>query len=184
MRDNLIFLARMARRPGRIGAVAPSGKALGRSMTEGLGPDSGNIVEYGAGTGTITEAILARGVSPANLCVFEIDPVLLKRLRERFPGLDVHDCYAQDIARAPFDRVDMVISSLPLLAFSHEVQRDILTATFEALPKGAPMVQFTYSTKPPIPAEFIEEFGLTVEKRPRVYLNMPPATVFVFRQPA
>lgn len=184
MRDNLIFLGRMARRPTRIGAVAPSGKALGKAMAEGLGPDSGNIVEYGAGTGTITQAIVDRGVKPENLCVFEIDPVLLKRLNQRFPTLDIRDLPAQHIAQAPFDQVDTVVSSLPLLSFSRELQHEILSATFTALPKGAPMVQFTYSTKPPIPARFIEEFGLSVEKRRRVFLNMPPATVFVFRQSA
>ncbi len=184
MRDNLIFLGQMARRPTRIGAVAPSGKSLGRAMTVGLGPESGNIVEFGAGTGSITAAIIERGVKPENLCVFEIDPVLLGRLRERFPELDVRDSYAQDIASVPFDQVDVVISSLPLLSFSSDVQHDILQATFAALPKGAPMVQFTYATKPPISQAFIDEFGLTVEKRTRVYFNMPPATVFVFRQMA
>ena len=184
MRDNLVFLGQMARRPFRVGAVAPSGRALGRAMADCLPADTKNVIELGGGTGNITKAILDHGISSENLCVFEINPVFVAKLRTRFPDLSILDKPAQDLDAAPFDDVSAVISGLPLLSFSRKLQHDILTAVFEKLPKGAPLIQFTYSTAPPMSKAFLTEFGLSVEKYKRVYLNVPPATVFVFRQSA
>ncbi len=56
----------------------------------GLGPQTGRVVEFGPGTGRFTEAILARGVPPANLTLFELDDEFAAHLRARFPGVTVH----------------------------------------------------------------------------------------------
>ena len=49
-----------------MGAVAPSGRALARLMATGVHRDA-TVLELGAGTGTLTEGLLANGVQPANL---------------------------------------------------------------------------------------------------------------------
>jgi hypothetical protein len=50
--------------PLAIGAVAPSGRVLAKLMVRDLVPGA-RVVELGAGTGTLTQAILDRGVQPA-----------------------------------------------------------------------------------------------------------------------
>lgn len=184
MRNNLVFLGQMARQPLKVGAVAPSGPILGRTMARDLSSTSGNVIELGGGTGAITKAILKQGLPEKNLCVFEINPVFVKKLKSRFPGVAILEEPAQNIAAAPFTDVEAIISGLPLLSFSRKLQQEILKSVFDFLPVGAPYIQFTYSTSSPISKRFIEEFGLTVEKRKRVYLNVPPATVFVYRKAA
>ena len=49
--------------PKLIGAVAPSGRALAKLMSTGLKPGA-RVIELGAGTGTVTDALLATGVRP------------------------------------------------------------------------------------------------------------------------
>ena len=48
--------------PLRVGAVAPSGDSLSRLITQEIRPSDGPVLELGAGTGTFTRALLARGI--------------------------------------------------------------------------------------------------------------------------
>jgi phosphatidylethanolamine/phosphatidyl-N-methylethanolamine N-methyltransferase len=43
---------------------------------------------------------------------------------------------------------------------------------------GAPFVQFTYAVVPPIPKSFA---GASAECSERIWLNLPPARVWVYR---
>ena len=43
-------------------------------------------------------------------------------------------------------------------------------------------VQFTYGPNPPLPAPEMVELGLTVERGEKIWLNLPPATVYRFRR--
>jgi phosphatidylethanolamine/phosphatidyl-N-methylethanolamine N-methyltransferase len=44
---------------------------------------------------------------------------------------------------------------------------------------GAPFVQFTYSVASPVPTRLK---GLTAEASERIWLNLPPARVWVYRK--
>jgi phosphatidylethanolamine/phosphatidyl-N-methylethanolamine N-methyltransferase len=44
---------------------------------------------------------------------------------------------------------------------------------------GAPFVQFTYSVASPLPRRF---GGFSVEASERIWLNLPPARVWVYRR--
>ena len=48
-----------------------------------------------------------------------------------------------------------------------------------ALAPGAPFVQFTYSVAPPIPKSLP---GVTTEASERIWMNLPPARVWVYRK--
>ena len=69
-----LFFRQLISNPRQISALAPSSRALARAMAEGLGPHSGPVVEFGPGTGRLTEGILAAGVAPHNLTLFEMNP--------------------------------------------------------------------------------------------------------------
>jgi phosphatidylethanolamine/phosphatidyl-N-methylethanolamine N-methyltransferase len=140
------------------------------------------VVEFGPGTGRFTEAILARGVPPENLTLFELDEEFVDHLRQKFPGVTVHNRPAQDAAALVTEPVACVISGLPLLSMPAEVREGIVGAAFRILAPRGRYVQFTYGPHPPLPPETIAMLRLTVNKGHKIWANLPPATVYRFRR--
>lgn len=179
--DTLLFLRQLLTSPRQISAIAPSSRWLARAMAQGLGPQTGRVVEFGPGTGQLTRGILAAGVAPADLTLFEMDAEFGSHLRATFPGVTVNVAPAQASTRLE-PGVGAVVSGLPLLSMPLELQRAIVAAAFTILAPGAPYIQFTYGPRPPIRPEIIAELGLKVEYGPQVWLNLPPARVYRFRK--
>ena len=182
MSDLALFRRRLLKNPRQVSAIAPSSRTLARAMTLGLGPNSGPVVEFGPGTGRFTEAILARGVPPENVTLFELDEEFVDYLRGKFPGVTVHRLPAQEATRLVPAGVNTVISGLPLLSMPAEVREGIVNAAFAILAPRGHYVQFTYGARPPLTAETITALGLKVNKGHKVWANLPPATVYRFRR--
>ncbi|MEZ5796467.1 MAG: methyltransferase domain-containing protein [Paracoccaceae bacterium] len=180
--DLALFRRRLLQNPRQVSAIAPSSRTLARAMTLGLGPNSGPVVEFGPGTGRFTEAILARGVAPRDLTLFELDDEFVDYLRQKFPGVTVHKAPAQEAARLVEPGVAAVVSGLPLLSMPEEVREGIVAAAFSILAPRGRYVQFTYGPRPPLPAEQIAGLGLKVDKGFKVWANLPPARVYRFRR--
>lgn len=177
-----MFIGEMLRNPAHVGAVAPSSRALARSMTQDLDKLSGQVIEIGPGTGAITREILRAGVPPENLTLFEMNTQFCKALRREFPNITVHNQMAQEMAALNFDEVSAVLSGLPLLNMPTDVQQDILSSVFATLRPGGAFIQFTYGARPPIDRPVRENLTLRWTKYPKVWRNLPPATVYVFTQ--
>ena len=179
--EAVLFLRQLITNPKRVSALAPSSRGLSRAMTAGLGPKD-RVVEFGPGTGVITREILARGVLPGNLDLFEMSPDFARHLGSTFPGIRIHNTGAQDAARLVQTGISAVISGLPLLSMPSDMRRQIVEAAFAVLqPKGR-YVQFTYGPRPPIDDDTIAALGLSVQKTAKIWLNLPPAQVYVFRR--
>jgi len=168
-------------------AVAPSSRHLASAMAAGFGPDTGPVVEFGPGTGSITRALLKCGLPPERLTLFELDGALADHLAKTLPGaVTIHRAPAQDAVALMQGRLPVgaaaVISGLPLLSMPNAVRRDIVIAALALLAPGAPLVQFTYGPRPPLPEDLIAALNLTVEKGDRVLRNLPPARIYRFRQ--
>ena len=70
--DEVRFLRSWMEKPLHVGAVMPSSKVLARAMAQFVDPDAaGPIIELGPGTGAITNALIERGVDPAQLVLVE-----------------------------------------------------------------------------------------------------------------
>ena len=177
-----LFLGQMLRRPGRVAAVLPSSTALARMMTRDIGPETGSVVELGGGTGKITDAILARGVPPDRLAVFETNRAFANLLRRRFPVSHILDLNATRVDEAPLEDVGAVVSGLPMLAIPTPVQLQIVGGAFRMLRPGGVFVQFTYGWRPPVDRKVREALGLEWTVSPWVRRNMPPARVYTFKQ--
>lgn len=182
MSDLALFRRRLLKNPRQVSAIAPSSRTLARAMTLGLGPTSGPVVEFGPGTGRFTEAILARGVPPEKLTLFELDEEFVDHLRQKFPGVTVHQLPAQEAANLVAPGVGTVVSGLPLLSMPEGVRQGIVGAAFAILAPRGRYVQFTYGPRPPLPPETITAMGLSVNKGNKVWANLPPATVYRFRR--
>jgi phosphatidylethanolamine/phosphatidyl-N-methylethanolamine N-methyltransferase len=182
LNDIPLFLRQVRQSPGHVGAVIPSSPVLGRNMAQKIGAAPEHVVEIGAGTGALSREILASGIAPANLTIFEMNSDFCTRLRREFPDVTVHNRMAQDMGMLGIRDVCAVVSGLPLLNMPEEVQMSIAQAVFKALKPGAPMVQFTYGLKPPLARPVREALDLEWTKSRRVWRNLPPATIYTFRK--
>lgn len=149
-------------------------------MVRGLGPETGRVVEFGPGTGSLTKAILAAGVAPENLTLFELDPAFATALSDRFAGVRVVNGPADTAPDHVAEGVGAVISGLPLLSMPAPVCRAIVGSAFRILAPRAPFIQFTYGPIPSVPPDVIADFGLSVEQTAFVWANLPPARVHRF----
>jgi len=186
-----LFIKRWLRQPLAMGAVMPSGPLLTHALAltavrEIQGRD-GHIIELGAGTGEVTKALLAAGIAAERLALVERDPELVAFLRRHFPGPRIIEGDAARLpkllAAAGVAKVATVVSGLPLLSLPGEVVTGIVHGAFEALPKGAALVQFTYGPSPPIPKALRENLHLVGAHGRRIWRNVPPAVVWTFRRP-
>lgn len=180
MNDLTLFRRKLFRNPRQISAVAPSSRFLATAMAEGLGPRTGRVVEFGPGTGRLTRGILAAGVAPADLTLFELDGDFATHLLAAFPGVTVHHLGADRARELVSPGAGAVVSGLPLLSMPVAIREAIVGAAFAVLAPGAPMVQFTYGPKPPLSPESQERLGLRVEPGRKVWANLPPARVYRF----
>lgn len=177
--ETRLFLRQLISNPRQVSAISPSSPWLARAMTAGLGPHAGPVVEFGPGTGRLTAAILARGVAPHDLTLFEMNADFAHHLRARFPGVHLHHGPAQDAPKAlPPASAAAVISGLPLLSMPMALRLSIIRAAFAVLRPGAPMVQFTYGPNAPLPPEVLAAEGLRAEAGAKVWRNLPPARVY------
>ncbi len=186
-----LFLKRWLRRPFATGAVVPSGRllaaAMARATRTAIDGWPGHVVELGAGTGEVTKALLAAGIAPERLVLVERDPEFATFLRRHFPGPRIVEGDAAHLPRLLANNniapVAAVVSGLPLLSLPADVVAGIVTGVFDALPRGAALVQFTYGPKPPVPRVLRARLGLVADRGKRIWRNVPPAVVWNFRRP-
>jgi phosphatidylethanolamine/phosphatidyl-N-methylethanolamine N-methyltransferase len=187
-----LFLKRWLRRPFATGAVVPSGRPLAEAMAAttraAIDGRPGHVIELGAGTGGVTKALLAAGIAADRLILVERDPEFATFLRRHFNGPRILEGDAARLPRLLADHgiapIAAVVSSLPLLSLPTEVVNGIVAGAFEALPRGAALVQFTYGPKPPIPRALRERLHLDGAHGKRIWRNVPPAVVWTFTRPA
>ena len=182
--DEVRFLRSWIEKPLHMGAVMPSSKLLARTMAQYVDVDSkGPVIELGPGTGAITNALIEHGVDQKRLVLVEYNPGFCALLRDRYPQAKVvqGDAYA---LRASLDNVldapaSAVVSGLPLVTKPMLTRLKLIRDAFSALAPGAPFVQFTYSVAPPIPKSLP---GVSTEASERIWMNLPPARVWVYRK--
>jgi phosphatidylethanolamine/phosphatidyl-N-methylethanolamine N-methyltransferase len=182
--DEVRFLRSWIEKPLRMGAVMPSGKVLARTMAQYVDVNStAPVVELGPGTGAITNALIEHGIDQKRLVLVEFNPGFCALLRDRYPQAKVvqGDAYALraslgDVLSAP---ASAVVSGLPLVTQPMLKRLKLIRDAFVALAPGAPFVQFTYSVAPPIPKSLP---GVSTEASERIWMNLPPARVWVYRK--
>ena len=167
-----------------MGAVMPSGRVLARTMAKYVEIDSNApVVELGPGTGAITNALIERGVDQKRLVLVEFNPGFCALLRDRYPQARVVQGDAYTLRDSLWDVLSVpasaVVSGLPLVTKPMLTRLKLIRDAFLALAPGAPFVQFTYSVAPPIPKSLP---GVSTEASERIWMNLPPARVWVYRK--
>lgn len=182
--DETRFLKNWLKNPLRIGAVTPSGPVLARKMASHVDPNgTGPVIELGPGTGPMTAALIERGVDPSRLVLVEYSPDFCRLLRDRFPKATVvqGDAYSlrktlSGLLRAP---ADALVSGLPLMTRPEPARLRLVQEAFDLMKPGAPFIQFTYSVVSPVP---LKSANFSAEPSERIWRNIPPARVWVYRR--
>jgi phosphatidylethanolamine/phosphatidyl-N-methylethanolamine N-methyltransferase len=182
--DEVRFLRSWIEKPLHMGAVMPSGRVLARTMAQYVDIKStGPVVELGPGTGAITNALIERGVDQKRLVLVEYNPGFCALLRDRYPHAKVvqGDAYKlrDSLWNVLSSPASAVVSGLPLVTKPMLTRLKLIRDAFLALAPGAPFVQFTYSVVPPIPKSLP---GVSTEASERIWMNLPPARVWVYRK--
>lgn len=177
-----LFLREAITHPTTMGALFPSSRRLANALARQIpSRDPGLIIELGAGTGAITNALLHQKTPQHNLVVIERSAKLVKHLNHRFPNLSVIQGDAGHLhqlidkyAPAP---VQAIVSSLPLRSLPPDTVKKIGQEVSRVLKKGNLFIQYTYSLwgKALAPSP-----SLKLIHRQWIWQNIPPARIDVF----
>jgi ornithine lipid N-methyltransferase len=151
MNDFTLFLGKFLRHGTSIASVAPSSRWLSRTTVRNV--DWGkarSLVELGAGTGPITREIARNATPECRVIVVERDPDFARLLRERFHGIsrleivegDVLDL-ADILGSRGIDRVDHVISGLPVPSLPRQTQEALFQVVGKVLRSNGTFNQIT-----------------------------------------
>lgn len=180
--DRLRFLRAFAAHPRQVGAILPTSRLAVRDMLDMADvPGADLVVELGAGTGSQTGEILARMGPDARLVALEIDPGLVRVLKQRFddPRLQVVCDSAENLqAHLSGAAADVLVCALPFTSLDPGLRRRILDSMPAALgPRGVALV-IQYS--PLIQSELRRLFP-SVRRRLSL-INVPPAFLYACRR--
>lgn len=181
-----LFFRRWLANPMKVGAVLPSSVTLARLVAENVRVEPDNaVVELGAGTGAVTDALLTCGVDPRRLFVIELDARLCEFLRGRFPSTQIIQGDAMALERLLPERwvgrVSMIVSSLPMVNISADRQSRLIDGWFSVATPDARLLQYTYSLRSPIKANGSKLIG----RRAAIAVkNFPPASIWSYRRSA
>jgi phospholipid N-methyltransferase len=190
--EGLEFLGSFLRNPLAVGAFWPSSRFLARAMLADCDLRNARVVvELGPGTGAFTGLIIGRLGGESSFLGVELDSGNVRRLRERFEGLEVHQVSAE---RLPMllerfgGKADCVISGLPWANMGAALQDRILDAVLGSLSQHGVFTTFSYVHARVMPGSWrfrqrlTERFG-SVRISPVVWRNVPPAYVYCCRRP-
>jgi len=187
------FLREFLTQPTVIGAIAPSSAELAKAMLDGLDLSGARaVLEYGPGTGTITDQIRKHIAPQTKLAAIEVNSRMAVLFKERHPDVLL---FEDSVANARvicdyagFDSVDCIVSGLPWSAFSEIMQVRFLEEMMRVLKPGGYFVTFAYVHALALPmakrfAGLLQRYFETVSRSPVVWRNVPPALVYRCRRP-
>jgi len=154
-------------------------------MAQAVDPrQPGLVIELGPGTGPVTKALIERGVPPDRLVLVEYDGAFCRLLAQRFPGVRLiqGDAYrlSETLAQLSGQPIKAIVSSLPLLNQPSPRRSELLADAFSMMDPRGVFVQFTYGVVSPMPRK-ISGLRVSAEAGAPVWLNLPPARVWIYR---
>jgi len=171
------FFKRFVASPIAVGAILPTSIATARVMAAPI-PKGGNVLELGAGTGSITQGIIERIGDPTRLTSIEIDPELAKEFKKNFPSVNLCVTDAEEILKKN-ESYDAIVSGIPFTIMTPAKRARMFDLITKRLKPGGVFTAIQYSMTSL--NELKEYFGsVKIRFSP---LNVPPAIVYVCRDP-
>lgn len=186
LNETVLFLKRWIKHPLRLGAIAPSSNSLADLIAKNVSlKEDHYIVELGAGTGTLTRKLMQHGIPKERLFIIELDPGLYAYLEDSLHDANVIQGNACDLEKLLpkecLGRVSTIVSGMPISTMPFKVQKSIFEAAFKVLSPDGDIIQYSYRHTSPVPAE---RLNLSKERLGITFKNIPPATVWRFKNNA
>ncbi|MFF3333227.1 class I SAM-dependent methyltransferase [Streptomyces sp. NPDC002888] len=153
--ESWMFLTEAARDLRTTGAIAPSGKALARALTDPVRVQPARplaVLEVGAGTGAVTRTLIPQLPRGSRLDIVEANPRFAARLRhlvdthphlaDRLAQVNVHQAAVEDLDTD--EHYDVIVSGLPLTNFAPVQVERIMARYLELLHPGGTLTYFAY----------------------------------------
>jgi phosphatidylethanolamine/phosphatidyl-N-methylethanolamine N-methyltransferase len=180
----LPFLRGWLRDPMGVGLPFPSSpwtaRRLARAALDAAIAGAGPVLELGAGTGSVTRALVELGCPVQHIVAVERDPELCRSLEQHFPGLQVLQgdalALSRTLARGPAS-VGVVISGLPMRAIPLTAAVRCYADAFRAMPPDGAIIQYTYGLRPPVDPRATEP-TLEASFVGREWRNFPPMGIW------
>jgi phosphatidylethanolamine/phosphatidyl-N-methylethanolamine N-methyltransferase len=182
--EDIRFLKGFLDKPKSVGTPFATSPYTGRAMASVIDTSSGlPVLEIGPGTGTITRAILGRGVRPEQLYSVEYSEHFLPALMAEFPSVNILHGDALNLDAVLGEKRDMkfdsVISAIPLLNLPMARRVSYLEDMLTRIPMGRPVIQVTYGPLSPVPAG---RGNFSVARADFILRNVPPAHLWTYRR--
>lgn len=170
------LLLRMLHTPRMTGALAPSSAGLARAMAA-LTAGYSNVLELGAGTGAVTQELLARAETQ-HIEVVEVQATLVKTLEKKYPNLRIWQAPASAVldAYAPPGPA-AIVSSLPFKSLPLPVKQETVNSILSYLENrsASSFIQFTYGLSRPFAVPPMFKW----RRVKWIFTNLPPACIWV-----
>lgn len=181
---DLTFLRAFVKAPRVVASAIPSSSLLERRTIRNLELDNADVVvEFGAGTGGITRAMLGAMRPDARLIAIEWTEAFIGPLREiDDPRLEVvHGCAStigEQLEQRNLPGADAVVSGIPFSTMPPELCRLIAANLYAALAPGGRFVAYQFM-------DSVARYMAPHLGRPAVeheLINIPPMRVFTWQK--
>lgn len=164
-----------------VGSIIPSSSFLTKKIISNINfEDAKVIIELGSGTGVFSDKIVKNKKKETLFLLFEVNEVFYNLLLNRysiFENVFVFREKAENLNKIletlNIFNIDYVVSGLPLLNFQKDNRKLIFNNINKYLKCTCILFQYTRVLE----NEFSENYKIL--KRERVYLNFPPAYVYL-----
>ncbi len=182
MDDKLLFFSAFIKHPKQIGSVIPSSKFLIKELLKNIDFENARyIVEYGPGTGCITEELLKRARKDAKILCFETNKKFCSYLRRNIKDKrliiinDSAENINKYIKKFNIQKIDCVVSGLPFSVLPKNKRYIIIKETRKTLKYTGKFVIYQYLNN--FKKHLSKYFSKISIKF--VPLNIPPCFVYV-----
>ncbi|MCB9188006.1 MAG: methyltransferase [Flavobacteriales bacterium] len=165
----------------QVGALAPSSKFLMKKMIKPIDFSTAKcIIELGPGNGIFTKGILEQMNSDCKLFSFELNQSFYEQIKSEINDhrLTLLNRSAEDIISVieeyGIEKVDYIVSSLPLTVIPSEIKTVILDRAKNALSDDGKYIQFQYTLN----AKKLLEERFSSVKIEFTAANFPPAFIY------
>ena len=149
---------------------------------------SGPVVELGAGTGPVTEALLQQGCPLDRLVVVERDAEMCGLLETRFPGLRILQGDAlrlkETLARGRVASTSVTLCGLPMRVVPPDASARCYGDAFAMMPPDGAVIQYTYGLRSPLAPGALAALDLRASFVGREWRNIPPMGVWRYQRGA
>ena len=175
-----VFFSEFLKKGKNIGSITPSSKYLVKKMIEPIIFSNVKcIVEFGSGTGKITQELLNRMPDNALLLAFETHQEFCEKLQKiKDPRLklicDSAEKLKDYLSENHIKKADYIVSSLPFAMIPDNIVKNILSVVTKVLKPGGAFIQFQYSLNA---YKKLKDTFKNVELT-FTPINIPPAFIF------